>query len=126
MLFELLRFHPCGFSVLPGTILKYVWHAGRGDIWNGVLLAASPELVDELDATEFNAWKLNAKETIPPKLVEILKPQIEHLTLFEEIRFKNSTLTKILPKLKANSDVAFLENQTEFTNNKARIRCTSV
>ena len=50
----------------------------RGSIWNGVLLAASLELVDELDATEFHAWKLNAKEMVPTKFVEMLKLQIEN------------------------------------------------
>ena len=53
-------------SNTPGT---------RGGIWNGVPAVADLEQLDKMDASEFHAEKLNAKEVISLKLVKFCIPE---------------------------------------------------
>ena len=63
--FDLLRFHQFGSTASPGTLLEHVWWE---KIWNGVLMVADLQQVDEMDESEFHAEKLNAREVILHKL----------------------------------------------------------
>ena len=44
---------------------------GRG-IWKGDLLVADIEELDNMDASEIHAWRLNAKEVISPNIGETI------------------------------------------------------
>ena len=68
---DLSRLHQFGPNVLPGIFLGYALHAGR--IWKGNILVADIEEVEQMDASEFHARRLNAKEVITPMRGEMLK-----------------------------------------------------
>ena len=60
---DLSRLHQFGFNkVLPGIFLGYVLQAGG--IWKGDIMAADIEEVDQMDASELHARRLNAKGVI--------------------------------------------------------------
>ena len=44
--FNLLKFHQFGRTVLPETLLEYVWYAG-GEVWKGTLMVADLEQLDK-------------------------------------------------------------------------------
>ena len=52
--------HQCCPKVLPGIFLGYVLYAGG--IWKGDILVADIEDLEEMDASELYARRLNAKE----------------------------------------------------------------
>ena len=54
-----------GPKVLPGIFLGYVLHAGG--IWKGDITVADIEEVEEMDASEIHARRLNAKEVLTPQ-----------------------------------------------------------
>ena len=56
------RVHQFGKKVLPGIFLGYVLYAGR--IWQGDTLIVDLEELEETDASEIHAERLNAKEVI--------------------------------------------------------------
>ena len=64
LFFDFLRFHQFGNTALSGTLLEHVWYAVRKKIWNGVLMVADLEQVDEMDEPQFHAEKLNAMEVV--------------------------------------------------------------
>ena len=53
------RPHRFGAKVLPGIFLGYALYAGR--IWKGDIMVAEIEELEEMDASELHARKLNAK-----------------------------------------------------------------
>ena len=55
---EQSRLHQFGAKVLPGIFLGYALYAGR--IWKGDV--ADIEELEEMDASELHARRLNAKE----------------------------------------------------------------
>ena len=59
------RLHQVGKKVLPGIFIGYVLIV-RG-IWKVVTLVADIGELENLDASEIHARRLNAKETITPK-----------------------------------------------------------
>ena len=61
---DLWRLHQFGPRVLPGTFLGHALHAGR--IWKGDILVADIEELEEMDASELHARRLNAKEVLTP------------------------------------------------------------
>ena len=61
---DLSRLHQFGPKVLPGTFLSNVVCAGG--IWKGDIVVADIEELEEMDASEFNARRLNAKEVLTP------------------------------------------------------------
>ena len=84
---DLLKFHQFGSTVLPETLLEYVWYAGRWS-WEGILMVADLKQLNMMDATEFCYIKLNAKDMISPKLVTIPKNRRWTIKKFlDEIRF---------------------------------------
>ena len=56
---DLSPLHQFGKKVLPGIYLGYVLHAGR--IWKGDILVADIEELEQMDASELYARRLNAK-----------------------------------------------------------------
>ena len=61
---DLSRLHQFGPKVLPGIFLGCVLHAVR--IWKGDIAVADIEELEEMDASEIHARKLNAKEVFTP------------------------------------------------------------
>ena len=61
---DILRLHQFGPKVLPGIFLGYVLYAGG--IWKGVTMIADIEDLEEMDASELHARRLNAKEVLSP------------------------------------------------------------
>ena len=61
------RLHQFGRKVSPGICLG---HAKRRGIWKGDTLVADIEELENLDASEIHAGRLNAKEVTMPKNCE--------------------------------------------------------
>ena len=59
------RLHQFGPKVLPGRFLGNALHTGR--IWTGDILVADIEELEQMDASEIYAKRLNAKEVLTPK-----------------------------------------------------------
>ena len=59
------RLHQFGAEVLPGMFLGYALYAGR--IWKGDIVVADIEELEEMDASELHARRLNAKEVLTPQ-----------------------------------------------------------
>ena len=58
------RLHHFGPTVLPGFFLGYALHAGG--IWKGDILVADIQELEQMDASEIYANRLNAKELLTP------------------------------------------------------------
>ena len=58
------RLHQFGPKVLPGIFFRYVLCAGG--IWKGDIMIADIEELEEMDASEIRARRLNAKEVLTP------------------------------------------------------------
>ena len=86
--FDLLKFHQFGSTVLPESLLQYVWYVGEGEVWKGTLMVADLEQVDK-----------NRRVRIPQRKAQregydlaqtgdnSQKPQVDNNNLLEEIRF---------------------------------------
>ena len=61
---DISRLHQFGPKVLPGIFLGYVFFAGG--IWKGDIMVADVEKLEEIDASELHARRLNAKEVLTP------------------------------------------------------------
>ena len=61
---DLSRLHQFGSKVLPGKFLGYALHVGR--IWKRDILVADIEDLEEMDASEIHAEKLNAEKVLTP------------------------------------------------------------
>ena len=59
------RLHQFGVKVLPGFFLDDVLFAER--IWKGDIMVADIEELEEMDASELQARRLNAKEVLTPQ-----------------------------------------------------------
>ena len=80
------RLHQFGGKVLPGIFLGYALDAGR--IWKGDIQVADIGEMEEMDASELHARRLNAKEvSTPMKEVETSysQSQTEQSKSLEEI-----------------------------------------
>ena len=99
---------------------------GEGEIWNGVLVAANLEQVDDTDASEFRDEKPNSKEMISPKLVKIPKTANGKLKIYwRKSGSENSTLTRCHPRSRRSAKWLSWRLRRVSTNNKAWIRCAS-
>ena len=56
------RLHQFGPKVLPGIFFEYVLSAGG--IWKGDIMVADNEELEQMDASELHARRLNAKEVL--------------------------------------------------------------
>ena len=61
---DLSRLHPYGPKLLPGIFLGYALHAGR--MWKGDIMVADIVELEQMDASEIYAKRLNAKEVLTP------------------------------------------------------------
>ena len=61
---DLSRLHQVGPIVLPGIFLGHVLYAGG--IWKGDIMVEDIEELEEMDASELHARRLNAKEVLTP------------------------------------------------------------
>ena len=61
---DLSRLHQFGSKVLPGIFLGYALHAGG--TWKGDILVADIEELEQMDASEIYAKRLNTKEVLTP------------------------------------------------------------
>ena len=59
------RLHQFGKTVLPGIFICNVLYAE--EIWQGDIMVADIEELEKMDASETQAWRLNAKEVLKPK-----------------------------------------------------------
>ena len=61
---DISRLHQFGSKVLPGIFFGYVSYAEW--IWKGDIMVADIEELEEMDASELHARRLNAKEVLTP------------------------------------------------------------
>ena len=61
---DLSILHQIGPKVLPGIFLGYLFSAGG--IWKGDIKVADIEELEQMDASELHARRLNAKEVLTP------------------------------------------------------------
>ena len=59
------RLHQVGPKVLSRIFLGYALYAR--EIWKGDIMVADIEALEEVDASELHAWRLNAKEVLTPQ-----------------------------------------------------------
>ena len=62
---DISRLHQIGPKVLPSFFLGFVLYAGG--IWKGDIMVADIEELEEMDASELHARKLNVKEVLTPQ-----------------------------------------------------------
>ena len=90
---DLSRLHQFGPKLLPSIFLGYALHAGR--IWKGDILVADIEELEEMNASELHARRLNAKEVLTPQRSgNFIFPVAENLrarTASENIHLKPGT-----------------------------------
>ena len=77
--------HQFGAKVLPGIFFGYVLYAGRN--WKGDIWIADIEELEEMDASEIHARRLNTKEVVTPmkKVILYSQSQMEQSKHLEEI-----------------------------------------
>ena len=61
---DISRLHQFGPKVLPGIFLGYVVYVGG--IWNGDIVIADIEELEEMDASELHDRRLDAKGVLTP------------------------------------------------------------
>ena len=95
------RLHQFGTKVLPGIFLGFVLSAGGGGIWKGDKMVADIEELEEMDASELDARRLNAKELLTPQRSgNFIFPVADGTVKISgrERRLRTSTLTRDRPE----------------------------
>ena len=108
------RLHQFGAKVLPGKFLGYVLYAGK--FWKGAIMVADIEEMEEMDASELHARRLNAKEVLTPmKGDNFIFPVAEGTvkTYGGEQRLRTSTLPRIVRNEEKNKKF-FKGNQMNY------------
>ena len=93
------RLHQFGSTVLPGIFLGYALYAGG--IWKGYIMVADIEELEEMDASELHARRLNAKEvSTPQRSGNFIFPVADGTVkiLGRGQRLRTSTLTRDRPE----------------------------
>ena len=106
------RIHPFGKEVLLGLFLGYALYAEG--IWKGDILVADSEELEEMDASEIHARRLNAKEVLTPTSGGNLKFQVADGTVKTaggDRRLRPPLSSGIVLNEERNKEI-FLENQT--------------
>ena len=93
------RLHHFGPKVLPGIFLGYALHAG--EIWKGDVVVPDIEELEQIDASELHARRLNAKEVLTPMsgekvIFKIAAGTVEHSGRDQVLR-TTSTLIRDRP-----------------------------
>ena len=93
------RLHQFGAKVLPGIFLGYALYAGG--IWKGDIMVADIEELEEMDASELHARRLNAKVVLTPQrsgnFIFPVADGTEQIFGGEQ-RLRTSTLTRERPE----------------------------
>ena len=93
------RLHQFGAKVLPGIFLGYAQNAGG--IWKGDIMVADIGELEEMDASEIHARRLNATEVLTPhRAGNFIFPVADGtVKIFGgEQRLRTSTLTRDRPE----------------------------
>ena len=96
---DISRLHQFGAKVLPGIFLGYALYAG--EIWKGDILVADIEELEEMDASQLHARRLNAKEVLTLQRSEnfVFPVADGTVTIFgREQRLGTSTSTRDCPE----------------------------
>ena len=111
---DMSRLHQLGPKVLPGIFLGYVLYAVR--VWNGDIMFTDIEELEEMDASEIHARRLNAKEVLTPmKGAKFLYSQsrMEQSKFLEEIDVWSHPLESGIVLNEERNKKFFEENQTD-------------
>ena len=74
---SMIEYHPTSAKDQSrGIFLGYALHAGGS--WNGIIMVADIEELEQLDAWEVHARRLNAKEVLMPKNGEMFSFLVAH------------------------------------------------
>ena len=88
-----------GAKVLPGIFLGFALYAGR--LWKGDIMVEDIEELEEMDAPELHARRLNGKEVLTPQSSGnfIFLAADGTVKIFRsELRLRTSTLTRERPE----------------------------
>ena len=111
---EPIELHQFGSTVLPETLLEYVWHA-EGEVWKGTLMAADLEQVDKNRRVRISRHIAQREEVISPILVAIPRTADGQFKIYWwRSGSENSNLDKVPSKFEEKFKRPFLENQTGF------------
>ena len=114
---DISRQHQFSPKVLPGLFLGYVLYAGG--IWKGDIMIADVEELEEIDASELYARRLNAKEVLTPMRGDNFIFSVADGTVKisgGDQRLRTSTLIRPRP-IQGESTLIFLENQKGLFHN---------
>ena len=108
------RLHQFGAKVLPGIFLGYVLYAAG--IWKGDIMVADIEELEEMDASELHARRLNAKEVLTPQrsgnfIFPVADGTVKIFGWGQRLR--TSTLTRDRPE-RGEEQAIFKANQTNY------------
>ena len=113
--FDLLKFHQFGSTIIPETLLEYVWYAG-GEVWKGALVVADLEQVDKNRRVRIPQRKAqregDALAQIGDNSPKTADGQLKFIGGDQVLR--TPTLTRYHPSSRRSSGKTFLENQTGF------------
>ena len=96
---DLSRLHQFGPKVMPGIFLGYALYAEW--IWKGDIMVTYIEELEEMDASELHARRLNAKDVLTPMKGESFKCPVADGTIKIfgwEQRLRKSTFTRERPE----------------------------
>ena len=102
---DISRLHKFGPKVLPGIFLGYVLYAGN---WKGDIMVADIGDLEEMDASELQARRLNAKEVLTPQRSgNFIFPVADGtVKIFgREQRLRTSTFTRDRPERREEQEI---------------------
>ena len=115
--FNLLKFHQFGSTVLPETLLEYVWYVG-GEVWKGTLMVADLEQVVKNRRVRILQHKSSTRRRWSrPTWWQHQKKRTWTIEIYwRRSCSENSNLEKVPSKFEEKFKKTFLENQTGFHN----------
>ena len=114
---DISRLHQFGPKVLPGIFLGYALHAEG--IWKEDVMVADIEELEQMDASELHAQRLNAKEVLTPMNGEKFTFPIADGTVKNfggDQRLRTLTLIRDQPD-RGEEQGIFQEESNEFSSN---------
>ena len=118
---NLLKFHQFGSTVLPETLLEYVWYA-EGEVWKGTLMVADLEQVDKNRRVRISRHiKLNARRWSRPYWWQYQEPQMDNLKFIggDQV-LRTPTLTRYHPSSRRSSRDPSWRIRRVSTDNQSR------
>ena len=124
--FDLLKFHQFGSTVLPETLSEYVWYAG-GEVWKGTLMVADLEQVDKKRHVRIPQRKAQREGDDLAQFGNKSKTRRWTIKFFwRRSGFENSNLDQVPSKFEEKFKKTFLENQTGFHHSKKSLHINTV